>query len=503
MKPDPVAFVERTLIDPETGTFFVLTDAQRLFLRHALKIKSGRLAYPEIVFSAPKKSGKTGFAAMTMLYVVRGLGGPFAEGICCANDAEQSTGRVFQACARIVQASPMLRDDAIVLADKITFRSTGASIIAIASDAAGAAGANPSCVSFDELWGYTSERSRRLWDELVPPPTRKISCRLTTTYAGFEGESLLLADLHARGLSGTEIEPDLWVQPGMAMFWTNRFTAPWQTEEWREQMRQQLRPNAYLLLIESRWVTTESNFVEMDWWDSCVDPNARPLMADKSMAAWIGVDASVKHDSTAIVVVTWDARVNKPRLISHRKFQPTAAQPINFEATVEATLREYAQRFSVRAIVYDPYQMAATAQRLRAFGLPMREYPQTEANITQFSSTLFERIKAGELITYPDDAIRLAVSRAIAKETARGWKITKEKASHKIDVVVALAMAVQAAGAEGQFAAYVYLSDPVVRATDYLPTAAWTAAGGYFDPSAKTVRADASNAADTSAKINS
>jgi hypothetical protein len=313
----------------------------------------------------------------------------------------------------------------------------------------------------------------------------------------------LLADLHARVLSGTEIEPDLWVQPGMAMFWTNRFTAPWQTEEWREQMRQQLRPNAYLRLIESRWVTTESNFVEMDWWDSCVDPNARPLMADKSMAAWIGVDASVKHDSTAIVVVTWDARVNKPRLISHRKFQPTAAQPINFEATVEATLREYAQRFSVRAIVYDPYQMAATAQRLRAFGLPMREYPQTEANITQFSSTLFERIKAGELITYPDDAIRLAVSRAIAKETARGWKITKEKASHKIDVVVALAMAVQAAGAEGQFAAYVYLSDPVVRATDYLPTAAWTAAGGYFDPSAKTVRADASNAADTSAKINS
>ena len=46
---------------------------------------------------------------------------------------------------------------------------------------------------------------------------------------------------------------------------------------------------------------------------------------------------------------------------------------------------------------------------------------------------------------YPDAAMRLAVSRAIARETPRGWKIAKEKSSHKIDVVVALAMACHAA----------------------------------------------------------
>jgi hypothetical protein len=28
--------------------------------------------------------------------------------------------------------------------------------------------------------------------------------------------------------------------------------APWQTDEWRVQMREQLRPNAYLRLIENR-----------------------------------------------------------------------------------------------------------------------------------------------------------------------------------------------------------------------------------------------------------
>ena len=43
--------------------------------------------------------------------------------------------------------------------------------------------------------------------------------------------------------------------------------------------------------------------------------------------------------------------------------------------------------------------------------------------------------------TYPDEDVRLAVSRAVAVENPRGWRIAKTKASHKIDVVVALAMA--------------------------------------------------------------
>ena len=56
-------------------------------------------------------------------------------------------------------------------------------------------------------WAYTSERSQRLWDEMVPVPTRAVSVRLTVTYAGFEGESGLLEGLYKRGLQGQEIAP--------------------------------------------------------------------------------------------------------------------------------------------------------------------------------------------------------------------------------------------------------------------------------------------------------
>jgi len=128
-----------------------------------------------------------------------------------ANDFDQAQGRVFQAILRIIEASPLLRGSMLnITASKIQFTSTGATITAIASDYAGAAGSNPTISVFDELWAYTSERSMRLWDEMVPVPTRKISVRLTVTYAGFTGESKLLEDLYKRGIQGEQIAPDLY-----------------------------------------------------------------------------------------------------------------------------------------------------------------------------------------------------------------------------------------------------------------------------------------------------
>jgi hypothetical protein len=58
---------------------------------------------------------------------------------------------------------------------------------------------------------------------------------------------------------------------------------------------------------------------------------------------------------------------------------------------------------------------------------------------------LFELIKGRNLVAYPDEEIRTAISRAVAVEGARGWKISKEKQSHRIDIVVALGMAALAA----------------------------------------------------------
>jgi phage terminase large subunit-like protein len=151
-KRDPVSFIREVLRDPETGRPFVLYEAQERFLHKALTLTAeGKLPFPELLYSCPKKSGKTATAAMAVIYVVVVLGRPCAEGIVCANDLEQAQGRVFQAIARIIDASPLLKDSAKITANRIEFTSTGATITAIASDYAGAAGANPTIVAFDEL----------------------------------------------------------------------------------------------------------------------------------------------------------------------------------------------------------------------------------------------------------------------------------------------------------------------------------------------------------------
>ena len=109
-KRDPVAFISEVLRDPETGRPFELYPAEVEFLRHAFTLTpDGRLPFPEMLYSAPKKAGKTAFAAMAAIYIAVAIGGPFAEVYCLANDYEQATSRVFQAAARIIEASPLLR----------------------------------------------------------------------------------------------------------------------------------------------------------------------------------------------------------------------------------------------------------------------------------------------------------------------------------------------------------------------------------------------------------
>ena len=156
---------------------------------------------------------------------------------------------------------------------------------------------------------------------------------------------------------------------------------------------------------------------------------------------WVGVDASVKRDSTAIVACTWDQERSKVRLVLHRVFQPTVKEPLDFEATVEHTLLDLHERFNVQEVRFDPYQLVSVAQGLTGQGLPMVEFPQTVGNLTEASSNLYELIKGSNLMVYSDDRLRKSIMQAVAVETPRGWRIAKEKASHRIDVVVALAQA--------------------------------------------------------------
>jgi phage terminase large subunit-like protein len=443
---EPVSFINELLRNPKTGKPFELFDAQKQFFAHCWQTgDDGRLLYPEQCLGLIKKTGKTGTAGMHVLTTTLAYGGRYAEGYCVANDFEQAQGRVFTAIRQICEASPLLKRECEITQSRITFPQTGAVIQAIGSDHASAAGAHPCISSFDELWGYTSERSRRLWDEMIPVPTQRISCRLTTTHAGYAGESALLEEMCKRGEALPEIAPGLHAGNHMLFFWSHEPLSPWQTESWLAEMRQITRPNQFLRQFENRFVSSENSFIDLAAWDRCVDPRLGAVPVDRFLPIYVGVDASTKRDSSAIVGVAFDQKSQRVRLVFHRVFQPSRTEPLDFELSIEATLLDLSRRFQIRKILYDPYQMQASAQRLSKEGLPCEEYPQTLDRLTAMSQQLYDLIMGQGLIAYPSEAIRLAISRAVALENARGWRITKEKAAHKIDVVTALAMACFAA----------------------------------------------------------
>ena len=284
-RQSPIKFIETCLYDPETDKPFELLPAERAFLEHAFKLDdNGRLLYTEWLYSCPKKSGKTTFAAIIAITMVLLYGGRFPEVICAANSHEQTVSRVFLLIKRIIQCSPLLQGEAKITSDRITL--AGGTIVAIPSDYSTASGANQCLTVLDELWSFDSERDRRLFDELIWPPTKQIAARLTVTYAGFTGESVLLEELFKRGTAQPQVGTDLYAGDGILCFWSNTPIAPWQDQKWLADARRSMRPNQYLRQVENRFVASESSFINMELWDAVVDPNLSHRLSDQALPVW-------------------------------------------------------------------------------------------------------------------------------------------------------------------------------------------------------------------------
>ena len=177
----------------------------------------------------------------------------------------------------------------------------------------------------------------------------------------------------------------------------------------------------------------------MDRWDACVDPDHSPPLPDKSIHLWVGVDASVKKDRSAVVSVYQED--GKLKLGPKRFWQPTAAEPMDLEETMEAYLLELYQSYTVLSVRYDPFQFHRSATTLAKKGLPMREFPQTSGNLTEIGQNIYDLVEYGNIVLYPCKDMRYEATCAIGKETGRGIRIVKEKSTQKIDQIVALAMA--------------------------------------------------------------
>lgn len=284
---------------PETGKPMKLEDFQTRILNHVFTPrKDGRMPYRTVILSMPKKSGKTEIAAGIAYAWARHFGG---EIYSCANDKDQSSGRMFDRIYKSLDWLKMknkqrydnevLRHnyDIIELADPKTDRHQKnrlpyATIKALAVDSAGEAGAQNSLVVFDEIWGYKTVEDENFWEEMQPIPTIPHSTRLVVTYAGYYGISNLLYGIYERclkpdpeteeyiGIKAKGLE-DLpcYVDGSTFAYWDHVARMPWHTPEFLAAARAETRPSEYLRLWENRWTTGQEAFIDMELFDElCV-----------------------------------------------------------------------------------------------------------------------------------------------------------------------------------------------------------------------------------------
>ena len=452
LRLDPALFADTFLRNNEKGKSWRLSRHQRRVLARAFRRgRRGELRFRLVLWSEPKKSGKTFLAAMLLLWWA--FTNSHTEIIVAANDLDQSVSRVFETAVALVKHNPALARLVTVRAEKLLF-TNGTVVTAIASDYRGAAGSRHSLVIFDELWGFHSENAQRLYEELTPPITEENAWVLVVTYAGFTGESKLLESMYQRGQAGTRVDAklELYEADGLFMYWSHTPRQPWQTDAkaaryYAEQARS-LRPATFARLHRNEWVTAESIFITPALWDPNVDQDARPWLPARAgeprLRVWVGVDVALKHDYSAVVAVTRTAE-GQLQLIRHWLWKPSASTPLNLEATVEQALWECAQGYIVQAIYVDPFQMHRSMTTLQQAGLPVQEFPQTSQNLTRMGQTLLDLLRGRNLCLYPDEELRAQALSTVAVESPRGFRLAKEKAGKKIDLIVALSLACLAA----------------------------------------------------------
>ena len=384
---------------------------------------------------------------------------PTTKYCCLANDQEQSVGRVFKTVAGLIKHNPKLAAEAKTLATTIRI-DNGTIITALTNEAKTAAGANQGLSSWDELWGFTSERATRLWEELCPIPN-KPSCRVISTYAGWEGESMLLWSLYLQGVGKDEhkdgqakrIHKTLPIylnkEARILCYWDHSPRMPWQTKEYYKAQRLSLRPNTFSRLHLNQWTSGESSFITADQWDRCVDSTLSPVIAGASL--FLGVDIGIKSDNAAVVAVAWNPE-GKLVVANHRVWRPLPGRPVILD-DVQSYILQLSAAHRVWKLLADPYQAAQMLQYLTprlgldAVGKPVvEEFPQTHGSTLLMGNCLYGLIDGRNLLAYPSQELKEhAINAKAVEDPERGIRMTKKTQGKKIDLAIALAMACVAA----------------------------------------------------------
>ena len=472
-----IGFIEQHCVLTDAayaGEAFMLMPWQKRLLMEMYETApvDGRdlLRYRWALIGMPKKGGKTELAAALGLAHCVALS-EVSPNVICAASSEDQANLVFSAASRMVEWSPTLKPFFNRTAKELVVNTAAVpgSLKRVAAAAGTNDGKNVSACIIDELHEWVAPKSRNVFTTLTQGGgARDQPINIMITTAGSD-EDTVCFELYQHGINVRDgdviddtfyfiwyeapagcdhTDPKMWeaANPSWGLILKEPFYRDLVTKRRESEFRR------YFL---NQWTEAEVIWEAAQHWDGCA---GTPIL-EEDVETYIGIDVAYKHDACAVVVCqVHEGLVHAESKIwsnpypfmdsRHDQWSLPLAEVENFlldmfgkfpESTA-ADEEEYP--LPGPAFYYDPHLFKRSAELLIGEGLNMVEFPQTASRMVPASQALFEYIKTRRLIHIGDPIMRKHIRSVVAKETERGWRITKPSGSKKhVDGAVALAMA--------------------------------------------------------------
>lgn len=449
-----------------------LAEHQKRIIDAALeRDANGHFKYSTIVYSAPKKSGKSAISSAVALYMA--YSNPNAYIALIANDGKQADDRLYgpiSTCFRLHnQLGGIFKGVRYTQLEATLDNFT--KIEPINVDAAGEAGSQPLATFISEAWGFTTPKKMKLWVETTPPPTLSgYAIRWVESYAGYAGESEILEQLYEEGFKNGVPHPDFEdlqgrdgpvvrtnSSAGMFMYWDTEPRMVWQTPDYYSIQAKTLPAAEFSRIHRNQWVSPASSFIEEAWWNACEDARLLPLQDGDRTPVVVGIDMAVTRDCAALVAVSrspYDPN-NTVAVRGVRIFSPQAVGGIiDQEKYVRPVIEDWYRRWNVVCWVYDPKEMAKLAQDLVRAGLGWFR-PFGQVNPRAISDKQLHDLVLNKQVVWnrtttegdvgfkglPGETLYNHMTQAGALTRGDSYRLEKLSASVHIDAAVALSQA--------------------------------------------------------------
>ena len=453
-----------------------------------LRKKDGTRRYRTMLVFVPRKNGKSIIGGGLGVYMFT-ADGEFGAEVYSGATTEKQAWEVFRPAKQMIERTPELREHfgVEVNASNMARLEDGSRFEPVIGKPGD--GSSPSCAIVDE---YHEHQDSTLFDTMetgMGAREQPVMLVITTAGSSIGGPCHQLVRDSERMLEGVIDRPDLWP----ALFTIDQGD-DWTSEEalrkanpnfgisisedfllarQRDAMQSATRQATFRTKHLNEWVGAKNAWLNMLRWKEA--PARKSLQELEGRPCYLGLDLASKIDIAGNLLVfppvdgdpQWhvhgryylpEARVIEELDSNTARYREldalglltlTDGEVIEFEV-IKEDLREFAGRFDLQAVAYDPWQATQLAQEMELEGLPMVEVRQTVQNISEPMKEVEALVLQRKLAHGDCPVLTWMASNVVAKlDVKDNIYPNKERPENKIDGMVGLIMAISRAIAQG------------------------------------------------------